>query len=274
MSNPHDATENIPYVPKHEAIDAGVYVYDTPMEAQNKVDRYRMNKSSQPYQPAYSGSPLPPSPTAEALEGGVKWLFKFAVRTVLCVLVLGFLALGAVIAINGNRLWAERDPLHGGIGRTIIAWKLSAYEPPAEATGYSLAQLDQSVQGGLPAITGKRLYKNSPQTQLAYTRLGYRCVISERCWAEAQSSPALSGIRTLAWASIRLDKASAPPPSHAALAGLRLYTDNEPARNALSFLAGLHERHPEDAALAAMNAQLQGSWLLHLVAWLEQQARP
>lgn len=271
MSNPYDATENIPYVPKHEAIEAGVYVYDTPMDAQNKVDSYRTKKSSAPYMP-YVGGPSKPSPGAEAFEAALRWLFKFALRAVLCGLLLGGLTLAGVVAINANRLWAENDPLHGGIGRVLIAWKLSGYALPAEGAGYSLAQLDQAVQGGLPAITGKRLYKNSPQTQLAYTRLGYRCVVSEPCWTEAQTSPALSGIRTLAWAAIRLDKTDAPV--HAAMAGLRLYADNEPASSALSFLDGMHARYPDDAALSAMHAQLHNSWLLHLTAWGEKLARP
>ena len=105
--------------------------------------------------------------------------------------------------------------------------------------------------------------------------MAYRCALSERCWAEAQTSPARGGIAVLAELGARLTAATAEPgPAQAALVGLRLYRGNQPARHALGHLQYLHQQYPDNADLSAMNAAVQGSWLLNVVAWAEQLEQP
>lgn len=274
MSDEYNAFDHIPDVPEYEARNSGVNTYDAPWLARQKVDEARA------YIPQSSRHPIPlgygsPDNAAQGLATACKWLFKSALYAVVCGLILGLLTIGAMLLIHENRLWAERDPLHGGFGRTLVAWKLSGYHHPDADAAYGLKQLAQSVQGGLPAITGARLFKQSSQKQLAYTQLGYRCAVSEQCWSEAQTSPALGGIRTLAWAAInKLEKTAAPGPFHAGLASLRIYSGNQPATSALSIIGGLNQRYPSDADLAAVNEKLQNSWLLHIVAWTEGLDQP
>jgi hypothetical protein len=247
-----------------ERFSAGVMSTDTSYTAQVKVENHR-NRDL-----AYTGGI---SASSLALDAALKRFFKFVGILLLCGVVLGLLACGGVLAVNANRIAAERDPLHGGIGRSLLEWKLSDRHLPPGEPDFGLQQMAQAIHGGLPAITGKRILKLNKAEVAAGAELAYRCILSDRCWAEVQASPALDGMLLLAEHAVRkLENSADAGPMNAALVELRIYRGSKPATDGVNLIAGLHRRHPDSAGLAAMNAQVQHSWLLTLTAWAEKQA--
>lgn len=263
MDNEHYARGYVG-VSKTESIVADVPPMTSAYDAQQMVDAHNR-----------AASHIPTSGMWLAFDAVARKSFKLAGYGLLGAIVLGLLIFGAMLAIHENRLSAERDPEHGGIGRSLIASKLSDYRLPPGEPGFGLAQMAGAVRGGLPAISNGSVLKLRKQELLQYAPVAYRCVLSERCWAEAQTSPARGGIAVLAELGARLTAATAEPgPTQAALVGLRLYRGNQPARHALGHLQYLHQQYPDNANLAAMNAAIQSSWLLHMTAWAEQLEQP
>lgn len=256
-----------------ERFSAGVLSTDTQYTTQVKVDDYLSSQRADEYRRQnlnYSG---PPSAASLALDAALRRFFKFIGLALLCGMALGLLACGGVLAVNANRIAAERDPLHGGVGRALLEWKLADYRLPPGEPDFGLQQMGQAIHGGLPAITGKRILKLNKAEVVAGAELAYRCVLSDRCWAEVQASPALDGMLLLAEHAVRkLENSADTGPVHAALIDLRIYRGSRPAGDIVNQIAALHRRHPDNAGLAAMAAQVQDSWLLTLTAWAEKQA--